>query len=268
MSPLSNRPVAPRAVRDRRWRIELFGGVRVRAGHTAVPPFRTQRAAWLLARLLLHERTHTRDELVEMFWPRAMPPAGRQSLSQALSELRRRLGARTLVANLDSVRLVPARCTSDVADFARAIGRARRARGAARRRWLERAVHVAEAPLLPGVDLPWVMLARERITAECDVALRELAEHHARTGDLALAFECACRRLRLDPLGEDAHREVARLYRRAGRTAAAFEHLRRAERDVQAALGLAAESETRALAASLRDGLHRLCAQRAPARPS
>ncbi len=268
MSPPSNRSFAPHAVRDRRWRIELFGGVRVRAGPAVTSSFRTQRAAWLLARLLVHDRMHTRDELVEMFWPRATPRAGRQSLSQALSELRRRLGERTLAANLDGVRLVPARCTSDVADFARAIARARHARGAARRRWLERAVRLAEAPLLPGVDLPWVGLARERITAECDAALRELAEHHARRGDLALAFECACRRLRLDPLGEDAHREVARFYRRAGRTAAAFEHLRRAERDVQEALGLAAESETRALAASLRDGLHRLCATRAPSRSS
>lgn len=271
LSPMTSpslRPGSPHSIHGRRSRIELFGGVRVRVGVLPVSSFRTQRAAWLLARLALHDRVHSRDELVEMFWPGASLRAGRQSLSQALSELRRHLGTRALSADLDRVRLEPAECTSDVRDFARSIEQARRTHGPTRRRWLARAAHLARAPLLPGVDLPWVVLAREHFAVECDVALRELAEHHARAGDLALAFDCACRRLRLDPLGEDAHREVARFYRRVGRTAAALEHLRRAEQDVESALGLAVEAETRALAASLREELHRLRVELRPSRPA
>jgi regulator of sirC expression with transglutaminase-like and TPR domain len=80
------------------------------------------------------------------------------------------------------------------------------------------------------VDLPWALAAREAAEAACDGALRELVAHHVRRGRISAAFACAARRVRLDPLSEEAHREWARLYRRAGRTVAALGHLEAFER--------------------------------------
>ena len=50
-------------------------------------PSRKTRA--LLAYLAYHRRTHSRDALMELFWPEAEPAPARHNLSQALSSLKR-----------------------------------------------------------------------------------------------------------------------------------------------------------------------------------
>lgn len=237
------------------WRIELLGGLRARRGRTHVTRFRTRRAALLLARLTLHPRSHRRDELVAMFWPGAEFSAGRQSLSQALSELRRQLDPEILRANHDTVCLASERFSSDVGDFERALATAHAATGPARIAALERGVAISIAPLLPGVTYDWAVSARERILAETDAMLRELAEHYEQSGELATAFEYAFRRVRIDPFDEEAHRELVRLYERAGRPLAALAHLRDLEHELERDLGMAPDAETRAMGEALRERL-------------
>jgi DNA-binding SARP family transcriptional activator len=48
--------------------IELFGALKVRCGEREITRFRTQKAAALLAYLaLFQERTHSREQLAELF---------------------------------------------------------------------------------------------------------------------------------------------------------------------------------------------------------
>jgi DNA-binding SARP family transcriptional activator len=209
----------------------------------------------LLARLTLHPRSHRRDELVAMFWPGVEFNAGRQSLSQALSELRRQLDAEILRANHDTVCLASERFSSDVGDFERALAAAHAATGHSRIAALERGVAVSTAPLLPGVSFEWAVSARERILAETDAMLRELSEHYEQSGELATAFEYTFRRVRIDPLDEEAHRELVRLYEHAGRPLAALAHLRDLEQDLERGLGVAPDAETRAMTEALRERL-------------
>lgn len=245
-------PEAPGSVRTEPWRIELLGGIRAHRGDTFVARFRTRRAAWLLARLALHPRSHTRVALIEMLWPGVEGERGRQNLSQALSELRRQMGADLLRASREQICLEPGDFLTDVEDFDLALAEAHACTGAARVAALERAVEIGASPLLPGVDGEWAVVERQRILDACDAALKELAEHHEQQGDLTVAFNFAWRRVRIDPLDEEAHRELARVYEHAGRPAAALRHLRELARELEFALGEAPDDATRALGESLR----------------
>ncbi len=238
------------------WRIELLGGIKARRGRTVVSEFRTRRAAILLARLSLNARPHRREDLIAMLWPDATPSAGRQNLSQSLSELRRRLEAphecEFVFATRELVWLDREHLRTDVDEFERTLAAARAATGAERTRLLQQAVDVANAPLLPGVEHDWAIASRERLSAECDAALHELVERYEAAGEMSSAFEAAWRRLRIDPLDEDAHREFARLYEHAGRPAAALHHLLELEHAFEQRLGESPSAETRALLESLR----------------
>ncbi len=246
------------------WRIELLGGIRARRGRTVVSEFRTRRAAILLARLALNPRAHRRDELIDMLWPGAEPAAGRQNLSQSLSELRRRLESphecEFVFASRETVWLDREHLVTDVGEFEQALHDAHTSHGDARIAHLQRAVTIANAPLLPGLAYDWAVASRERISAECDAALHELVRHHEAVGELGEAFECAWRRVRIDPLDEDAHRECARLYERAGRPAAALQHLRALEHELEHQLGVEPDTETRAMVQALRSRLAQVLA--------
>ena len=244
------------------WRIELLGGIRARRDGTLVTEFRTRRAAILLARLALNARPHHRDELIGMLWPGSDLHSGRQNLSQSLSALRRRLESphecEFVFASRDTVWLDAHLLETDVNDFEDALRAARAASGQERARHLERATGIAIAPLLPGVEYDWVIASRERISAECDAALHELVRWHEAAGNLPAAFEFAWRRVRIDPLDEEAHREFAALYDRAERPATGLRHLQTLEHELAVTVGADPDDDTRALADSLRLHLRQL----------
>jgi DNA-binding SARP family transcriptional activator len=255
------RPTPETAVAGRAdpWRIELLGGIRARRGRTLVNEFRTRRAAILLARLALNARAHRRDELIDMLWPGATPAGGRQNLSQSLSELRRRLESphecEFVFATREMVWLDREHVRTDVDEFEMALADARAATGSERYRQLQRAVEIAHAPLLPGIEQEWAASSRERLSAECDAVLHELVGYYERTGDLSSAFEAAWRRVRIDPLAEEAHCEFAHLYERAGRPEAALHHLAEFELSLARRLGTAPGAATLTMLESLRSRL-------------
>src|SRR5438876_11558908 len=92
-----------------KYRIELFGGLRVIRHDCEVTRFRTHKTAMLLAYLALHLRAEvTREQLIELFWPDLAPEAARNNLSTALSSLRTQLeppGIKGRVLPADHVRV-------------------------------------------------------------------------------------------------------------------------------------------------------------------
>src|SRR5213075_2892563 len=74
------------------WSIELFGGLRARQGERVINRFRTQKTGALLAYLAYFRgHSHSREVLIELFWPDASEDSARHSLSLALSSLRGQL---------------------------------------------------------------------------------------------------------------------------------------------------------------------------------
>src|SRR5207244_2945613 len=119
---------------DVRWRIELLGGLRATQGERVVARFSTQRTGALLAYMAYYlDRSHPREVLIDLLWPERAPRAGRQSLSQALSSLRRQFeppgvpAGALLMADRASVRLNPDAVTTDAAEFEAALASAEQA---------------------------------------------------------------------------------------------------------------------------------------------
>ncbi|HEX8465738.1 MAG TPA: NACHT domain-containing protein [Abditibacterium sp.] len=120
------------------WRLECFGAARVTRGERVVERFRTQKTMALLALLALRG-AQSREALCALLWPDGEPEAARNSLSAALSSLRRELGEEVLVADRQNVSLAPGAVETDAAAFDFAL----------KNRDFARAVELYRGPFLP-----------------------------------------------------------------------------------------------------------------------
>jgi predicted ATPase/DNA-binding SARP family transcriptional activator len=219
------------------WRIEFFGGLRAVWGDEAVTRFPTHKSAALLAYLAYHlPRRHPREVIIEMLWPHAEPNAGRQSLSQALSALRHRLeppgvpAGAVIIADRLTVQLNPAAITTDAAEFENALRAAAQAQDRHRRiQSLITAVEVHRDEFLSGFYQDWVISEQRRLSELFHQANHELITLLEQEQQWSTAIAYACRSLRLDPLHEETHLALMRLYAAAGQPSLAgqqFEQLR------------------------------------------
>ena len=170
-----------------RWRIELFGQLRVGRGDAAPLPLPRQKATALLAYLAYHTRhPHAREGLIDLLWPEADLEEGRRNLRAQLHLLRELLAdpegdaGALLIADRTTVHLDPAAFTTDVAEFHAALQAAARAADLPDRvRWLEAAVALYRGELLPGYYEPWVLTERQALAELYLGALRQLSAARA-----------------------------------------------------------------------------------------
>src|SRR5437667_11082165 len=103
------------------WSIQLFGRLRAQQAERSITRFRSQQTGALLAYLAYHRhQSHTREVLIELFWPDSEMETGRHNLSNALSSLRSQLeppgvlAGAVIIADRFSVELNPDAFTTDV----------------------------------------------------------------------------------------------------------------------------------------------------------
>jgi DNA-binding SARP family transcriptional activator len=204
------------------------------------------RRAWsLLAWLALHPGMHARGPLAARFWPDVLDSSARASLRSAIWSIRRAFGAageRVLRASRDEVGLEPSELWTDVAEFGRLVEQGR----------LEEAVAVGRGELLPGFEDGWAYEARDEQRERLASALGRLATAAEEDGHLATAVGWTRRRLRLDPLSEETHRDLIRRLAASGDRAAALAAYERMRERLRQELGIAPSRATRSLVDSLR----------------
>lgn len=218
-------------------RIELFGELQVEQGSRRTARFQTQKIATLLAYLAYHlGRAYPREVLIELLWPECVPSAGRNSLSVALSSLRQLLeppgvaAGSVLRADRASVGLNPSVVTVDVVEFEKALRCAAASRNPADRAdCLAVAVKLHQDGLLPGYYEDWIRLEQDKTAAKYFKALQQLIQHLEQVGDLKSAIDYAREGVGVDPLREDAHCELIRLYVAAGQPTDALQQYRQLE---------------------------------------
>jgi adenylate cyclase len=244
---------------DAPWRIELFGGLRVRRGAQIITRFPTRRAGALLAYLAYFlDRSHPRERLIELLWPEVDPEAGRRNLSQTLFLLRRELevpslpSAALIEASRLSIGLNAAVVTTDVADYEQGLATAVQASSAERVEWLTRAVALYRAQLLPGWYEEWIPAEQDRLAEAYVQALRQLRTHWEQAGDLHQAVHYARQEVRVDPFREGAQRELIRLLAAVGQASAALRQYAMLERLLQQELGAVPSAGTRSLVDEIR----------------
>jgi predicted ATPase/DNA-binding SARP family transcriptional activator len=253
----------------------LLGPPQILLGSEPLDGLKHDKVRALLAYLAVEAgRPHRRDSLVGILWPDFPQTAARNSLRQALAILRQALG--------DQVRNPPFLLTSrdvvqfnqesdywlDVAAFSGLLAAARRhghrrperCRSCAQR--LQQAVDLYQGHFLQGFFLPdsgpfdeWALLTRETLHQEMLVGLAWLARYHRQRGEFQDALKFARRQVTLDPLREEAHREVMRLSFLTGERSVALAQYEMCRRLLAEELGVEPEPETQALYHEIRSAV-------------
>jgi predicted ATPase/class 3 adenylate cyclase/DNA-binding SARP family transcriptional activator len=193
------------------WTIQLFGGLRVRQPDRVVTRFRTQKTGALLAYLAYHRgQSHSREILIEVFWPDTAPESGRHNLSHALSSLRSLLeppgivAGSVIIADRFSVELNPDAFSTDVAEFDRALRNATQARNSPDQAvLLVQALEKYSGPLLPEYYEDWIVPAQERLVQRFRQVASQAISLLEKAGDPTRALEVAQRVISLDPESDD-----------------------------------------------------------------
>src|SRR5204862_1946858 len=108
-------------------------------------------------------------------------------------------------------------------------------------------------PLLDGFRLAekpfeeWLESERARLHELALDALRVSMDRHVEAGRIEPATQAALRLIALDPLQEDVHRALMRLYARQGRRAVALRQYQTCVAILQKELGVEPEPETKRL---------------------
>jgi predicted ATPase/DNA-binding SARP family transcriptional activator len=151
-------------------RVQLLGSPRLERGEVIVPLPR-ERPLWLLGYLAAQEDWVSREELLELFWPRVEPAPARNNLRQLLHRVRQMEGVEGLEADANGVRW---QAEVDVRLFRQAL---------ARGQW-ERALELYGGPFLEGVRVyglaeleNWLEAERQDLqTAWGDALLSQVAQ--------------------------------------------------------------------------------------------
>ena len=238
-------------------RIQLLGGFRVTVGSRTVAEdaWRRRKPAALLKLLALApaHRLH-REQAMDALWPELDPAAGGANLRKAVHHARRALDpkdGRGLISSTGELLALPAEgLWIDVDAFRAAVAHARQSGDPA---VYARAVELYGDGLLPEDRYEeWAGLARDELELEFVAVLEELAAILEARGDLDGAARTVRRLLAVEPLRENGHAWLIRLYALAGRRADALREYERLREFLAVELGTEPSPETQRLYEEIR----------------
>jgi DNA-binding SARP family transcriptional activator/tetratricopeptide (TPR) repeat protein len=218
------------------------------------------RARELLGWLVVAPGPHARSALAGRLRPDVAEESARKTLRDAVYELRRALGTEgreAIVATRDQVGLEPALVRADLWSFREHVAAGE----------LEVAVDGRLGELLAGLDADWVLRARDEHAAALGGVLASLAARAEATGDHDAAVQWTRRRLEVEPLAEEAHRDLIRRLALAGDRPAALMAANAMADRLHRELGVPPSPKTRALVEDVRRG-QAFAAPRKRAEPS
>ena len=224
--------------------VRCLGGFEVKHGDRSLDGFESQKVRGLFVYLLYHrERPLGRELLASLLWPERGEEAARRNLRQAVYNLKRVLpsigdgATEGLKADRDSIQLHPGLdLWFDVEEFNQC-----RKKGQSGDRidphYLSEAAGIYRGDLLPAFSVKdssdfehWLSSERARLKEGAAAVFKTLVECYLARGELRLGTRYAHRLAAIDPLSEEAHRYLIRLYGYSGRRSRAvaqYEELRR-----------------------------------------
>src|SRR5262245_30112496 len=240
-------------------RIRVLGALEI--AHPPAAPLRppTQRVLALLGYLIAHHDVpHSRDKLVDLLWPDLAPRQGRRMLSDTLWRARRLLtppghpDTPSLLIAGDTVALRPdSSLWIDLIAFEEYLHDLNESDDGAVER-LRAAVELYRGDFVEECYDDWALYERERLRELYLSALQRLLAALTARGAYDQALLCALRLIAADPLREEAHRALMRLYHLLNRTEDALRAFEQCRALLEAELGVEPEAETLSLFEELR----------------
>ena len=213
----------------------------------------------LLVYFLFHRhRWHTREEIIEQFWPEHPPRKAGSSLTSTLSRLHQAIPSDDgpLIRNCGSNALmfsddVDMWIDTDAFEAEASLDDTALSEREAER--LETAMQLYHGDLLPGWHEDWILIERERLRHLFVVSLGRLMAFHEQTGALERAVACGQRLLKFEPLHEATHEALMRIYLRTGFRAAALKQYELCRTLLEAKFAVLPNDKLRALYAKARN---------------
>lgn len=241
--------------------MRLLGGFEVWHGDRPVSGFESQKVRALFAYLVCQrDRVFSRDSLAGLLWPDRDPDGARHALRQAVYNLKSALPSAEppVLASQSGVQLNPAAAVwSDVEAFEQAVQRGK-GRDAVDPYHLTSATQLYRGELLAGFFVKdseafeeWLVGEQERLRESALDVLRTLVDTYRRRGEYRFGFHYARRLAALEPLSEEACRELMRLSLLAGRRSRALEAYEKLQALLRRELGVEPLKETRRLYESI-----------------
>jgi DNA-binding SARP family transcriptional activator len=239
----------------RRVSMNLLGGFRLRVGERDVVAMPRKGQALLALLAFRNGDPISREAVADLLWTDRGAEQARHSLRQMLLTLRRDLrdAGDDLIRNDDQMlSFAKDAVATDVKRFRDLTGRHDMAS-------LSDAAAVYTGPLLAGFPAlsadfdDWLERSRGELANHAIEALARLADACLASGDMIGAVRATERMLEIDPLREDNHRSLMRLYLRASRRVDAIRQYARCVEILRTELDVSPSAETEALAALIRD---------------
>lgn len=182
--------------------VRLLGRIELRRIDELLSPLATRKTQSLLAYLILHHnRPHSRDELIALFWGDKDEIHARHSLATALWRVNRLLGEGYLLADSAWVQFNADRLIwLDVAEFKKYLKN-----DICKPESLAKAVELYRGDFLEGFYDDWCIEERYRLESLYLDALSQLITWHAGEGNAEITLAYARQYLDRDPLDENIH---------------------------------------------------------------
>jgi DNA-binding SARP family transcriptional activator len=241
-------------------RLFFFGAPRIERDGQRVEPD-TRKAVALLSYLVVTGQPQTRDALAALLYPEHDDTHAKAALRRTLSALNKALGEGNLYTTHDLISVdAKSPLWVDVLEFSRLLDQAQKCTHrwvescSTCTPWLEQAVSLYRADFLAGFSLrdshgfdEWQFLTSEELRRRYAFALEKLARSASLSAHHEKAIDYARRWVALDPLAEDAQRELMRSYALAGQRNAALRQYQECARILEKELGVTPLEETQRL---------------------
>ncbi len=249
-------------------RIFLLGIPRIEANSVQVD-VDTRKATALLAYLVVSRSGQSRDSLAAMFWPEYDQSHARAALRRTLSVLKKALAGNWLLIEREAISLdfnqslwIDLDEFQDQIEACKKHGHSEQAVCLACLEPLSQAADLYRDGFMSGFTLrdspnfdDWQLLQSESLRRDLNNVLERLVEIHSRLGDWEAGIRTARRWLSLDPLHEEAHRQLMKLYTWSGHRGAALKQYQDCIRILERELGVYPLEETNALYLAIRDNI-------------
>ena len=228
--------------------IRVLGELELEADGQVLERIRSQRARSLVAWLAVHHGLHPRIRVAAVFWPDVLDESARSSLRTTLATLRRELGpaaADVITATRERIGIEPGPDVAiDLPEFEDLVSRGE----------LREAATLCRGELLADLDDDWVYEARESHRLQQLHVLGGLANEAESSGDLDAALDRNREQVALEPLSEEAQRDLIRRLAKTGDRAGALAAYKAYGARLRRDLGIAPSAGIREMAEGVRSG--------------
>jgi len=231
----------------------LFGPPRLIQNGVKLPVQRKKVFA-LLSYLAAHQRSFSREKLSALLWPDSEESRARSNMRKVLSDLHVLLGREVLPAEGGIVGPLDTELLQvDVVEFQQRRDKLRCGQGDPlyEKKELEELIALYDDDFMSGFSLKecdsfdeWQFLYAEYLRQELCSILERYIDHNELEGDVKEGVRAGRRLVEIDPLNEEAHRALIRLFLMGGEREAARLQYRLCEEILEKELGVQPEQET------------------------